>query len=198
MFKFFKKSISKEEKFNSLISKQTHFSLNATAMHPILIAWAPDKSRAIYELFVFHNWFSYYMLSRHICASLPATTSANEIEDAKKNIASKIICSANVVGIPILQKKHTLNVDDYCNGNFEKCVQLSFFGYDSSVANHECPDWASAAIKLSASARIPGLADFSNLQETAKRIATLQKEVLAIFMSVEELIKADVKDYLSS
>jgi len=197
MFKFFKKQQpTKAERLETLINKQTNFCVNAVEMHPTLIAWAPDKSRAIFESFVFHNWFSFYMITRHICASLPATASTNEIGSIKDDISNRIISSARSRGIPLLKQKYSINTDNYCDKNFSKYASMSFRDYNNSVNSHQCPDWASASIKLAGDSEIPGLADFSNLEETGARIATLQKEVLAIFM-VEKLIKADVYDYLN-
>ena len=70
----------------SLIKKQTDFSVNAIQLHANLLAMAPDKSLAIFQAFIFNNWLSYYFVSRHICAALPATASGLEVKATNENI----------------------------------------------------------------------------------------------------------------
>jgi len=203
MFKFFKKDTqTKAEKMEVLILKQTNFSIKAISLHPKLLALAPDKSQATYHSFVFNNWLSYYLLVRHICAALPATTSDAELKTTKAEIKKKIIVSAKMVGLPQLEKDFRLSSASYydSDSNFEEDANFQFFMYDDSIARHETPDWVSAAVSLSSSAELPGPYDDESVDITKwnKTNEAHQREVLQLFKGLENVVRPDVIDYMKT
>lgn len=201
MFKFFKSNnLTKSEKMEALIKKQTSFSINAIQLHPKLLSLAPDKSLAIYHAFIFNNWLSYYFITRHICSALPATISDSEVKATKDDVRDRIIKSAQSIGLPKLESDFSISTKKYYDSEFLSDTKFQFDMYDDSVKRHQTPDWVSAAIALSSRAELPGPYDDKSvdLLEWNKVNEAHQREVLEIYKGLEKVIRPEVADYMKT
>ena len=191
---FKKKNLSKSDKLAALIKKQTAFSIKALALHKKLRA-APDKKKAIFEAFLFNNWISFHLITRELCASLPASTPQSDVEATRADIAQRLIIAAYQEGTPALEKAFDIQLSDYCKNGFSDYALSRFFGYDSSVSRHQTPAWLSAAIRLGVCAELP-LPDFSDFERSMAEQLETQKEAAGIFIALDDLIRNDVHDYV--
>jgi hypothetical protein len=185
--------LSKADKLNALIKKQTIFSVKGLSLHQKLIAAAPEKNKAYFEAFLFNNWVSYHLIAREICASFPEVD-AKAIHD---NVAQMLIISAQNKGVPDFEKLLFVKISDYCDNDFKGYAEQSFWAYDSSVSRHQSPAWYSAAIRLDVCADIPFPdAEHPDFDRKMEDMQEVQNEAAQIFIGLEERIREDVQDYV--
>jgi len=135
------------------------------------------------------------LITRELCASLPASATPGEVKAARDNIAQLLISAAQYEAGPTLEKKFSINIADYCEGNFASYAEQTFSDYESSVSRHQTPACLSAAIRLSVCADLP-MPDFSDLQRSMAAQMEIKKESAHVFVALEDLIREDVQDYL--
>jgi len=196
MFNFFKKpKFSKVDKLTALIRKQTTFSVKALDLHKKLRAAAPDEKEALFEAFLFNNWASFHLITRELCAALPASATQSDVAATRADIAKRIIGAAHDEAALTLEKIFGICLSDYSENDFTGYASETFSDYDRSVSSHQTPAWLSAAIHLGVCAQLP-LPDFSNLQRAMEAKMEIQKEAGQIFSALDDLIRDDVQDYV--